>query len=130
MRIKIIVIGKLREKYFKDMEAEYLKRLSRFHKIEIKELPEECKIDTPSETEIEKALSKEAEKIIASFSRNSYKIALAIEGKNLSSEEFSSLLDNAERSGKTDVDFVIGGSQPITFLIQRSRCSAMREFSS
>ncbi|HEM3578006.1 TPA: 23S rRNA (pseudouridine(1915)-N(3))-methyltransferase RlmH [Streptococcus suis] len=110
MKIKLITVGKLKEKYLKDGIAEYSKRLGRFTKLELIELADEKTPDKASQAENEQILKKEAERIIAKIGDRDYVIALVIEGKQFPSEEFSKKLSDIAVSGYSDITFIIGGS--------------------
>ncbi|TCD45480.1 23S rRNA (pseudouridine(1915)-N(3))-methyltransferase RlmH [Streptococcus sp. X16XC17] len=110
MKIKIITVGKLKEKYLKDGIAEYSKRLSRFTKLEMIELPDEKTPDKASQAENQQILEKEASRILSKIGELDYVFALAIEGKQFPSEEFSQLLADVTMRGFSDVTFIIGGS--------------------
>ena len=94
MKIKLVTVGKLKEKYLKDGIAEYAKRLSRFSKLEIVELADEKTPDKASELENQQILEKEGSRILAKVSEREFVVALAIEGKQFPSEEFSSILND------------------------------------
>ncbi len=110
MKVKIIAIGKIKEKYLKDGIAEYSKRLSRFTKFEILELPDEKTPDNASQAQNQQILEKEGQRIIQKISPREFVIVLAIEGKQLSSEKFSQILSDAQIKGYSDITFIIGGS--------------------
>ena len=110
MKVKIIAVGKLKEKYLKDGIAEYGKRMSRFAKFEIVELPDEKTPDNASDAQNHQIMEKEGERILAKISDRDYVIVLAIEGKQLPSEEFSKVIADATLRGYSDIVFVIGGS--------------------
>ena len=110
MKVKIIAIGKLKEKYLKDGIAEYGKRMSRFAKFEIVELADEKTPDNASAAQNQQIMEKEGERILAKISERDYVIVLAIEGKQLSSEAFSQIIADATLRGYSDIVFVIGGS--------------------
>ena len=110
MKINIICVGKLKEKYLKDAIDEYSKRLKRFCTFSIIELPDEKISDNPSEAEERKVLKTEGEKILKAIQSDDYVFALCVEGKEISSEKFAKELSNLMLSGKSTVDFVIGGS--------------------
>ena len=106
MKIKIIALGKIKEKFLKDGIDEFLKRLHPYTPIEIVELqPIEIK-----DEQITKALDEEAEKILANIKSDSYVITLEINGKQLSSEEFASKINEITISGISELTFVIGSS--------------------
>ena len=111
IKINIICIGKIKEKYFTDAIAEYAKRLTAFCKFNIVELSEErIKSNTPNQSQIDEVISSEGKRIMQKISPSDYVVAMCIEGKLMSSEELSKLIDNASVSGKSTVDFIIGGS--------------------
>ena len=110
MKIKLVTVGKLKENYLKDGIAEYTKRLSRFSKLEIVELADEKTPDKASEVENQQILEKEGNRILAKISEREFVVALAIEGKQFASEEFSSILSDITVRGFSDITFVIGGS--------------------
>lgn len=110
MKVKIIAVGKLKEKYLKDGIAEYGKRMSRFAKFEIVELPDEKTPDNVSEAQNHQIMEKEGDRILAKISERDYVIVLAIEGKQFPSEEFSRIIADTTLRGYSDIVFVIGGS--------------------
>jgi len=107
--IKIIVVGKLKEKYLVDGCNEYLKRLSAFGKVQVIELDEVRLPEKPSQGQIEAALSNEGEKILEK-AKGSTIIALCVEGEMLSSEQLAAKLDDLEVKGSGNISFVIGSS--------------------
>lgn len=110
LRIQIITVGKIKEKYLKDGIAEYLKRLERYAHIEIVEVPDEQTPDGASDSEVSMIKAKEALHIQKFIKEDTYLIALAIEGKMLSSEELADKIESLALSGKSHITFVIGGS--------------------
>ncbi|MBQ2968488.1 MAG: 23S rRNA (pseudouridine(1915)-N(3))-methyltransferase RlmH [Clostridia bacterium] len=110
MKIKMIVLGKLKEKYLKDGIGEYVKRMSRFCDTEIIELNDEKIPDNPSQSEEKTVLAKEAERIKKHIGQKDYVISLCVEGKQLTSEELASKMSDISLSGYSTVDFIIGGS--------------------
>ena len=110
MKIKIVTVGKLKEKYLKDGIAEYGKRISRFAKLEMIELTDEKTPDKASELENQKILETEGERILSKIGERDFVIVLAIEGKTLSSEELSKQLEQASIKGYSTLTFIIGGS--------------------
>lgn len=106
MRIKIIALGKIKEKFLKDGIDEFLKRLTPYTAMEIVELtPVEIK-----DNQIEKALLEEGEKILANIKPDSYVITMEILGKQLSSEDFAAKINEITISGISELVFVIGSS--------------------
>ena len=110
MKIKIVTVGKLKEKYLRDGIAEYSKRLSRFANLEMIELADEKTPDRASDSENQKILELEGTRILSKIDDRDFVIVLAIEGKTLSSEEFSKQLEQAPINGFSTLTFVIGGS--------------------
>lgn len=110
MNIKIITVGKLKEKYLKQGIAEYVKRLGSYCKLEIIEVNDEKVPENLSEKEMEQVKDKEGERILAKISETSYVFALAINGKQYDSVEFSKAIEQLGIRGKSDLIFVIGGS--------------------
>ena len=110
MKIKIVTVGKLKEKYLKDGIAEYSKRISRFAAVEMIELADEKTPDRASDSENAKILDLEGNRILSKIGDREFVIVLAIEGKTLSSEEFSKQLEQASINGYSTLTFVIGGS--------------------
>ena len=110
MKIKIVTVGKLKEKYLKDGIAEYTKRISRFTKLEMIELADEKTPDKASELENQKILETEGARILSKVGERDFVVVLAIEGKTFSSEEFSKQLEQASIKGYSTLTFIIGGS--------------------
>ena len=108
MNIKIISVGKLKEKYLVQGISEYTKRLSKYCKITLVEVPDEKAPEKLSE--MIQVKEKEGERILAKIKEQEYVFALAINGKNPSSEDFAAALDKLQTSGKSQFVFVIGGS--------------------
>jgi len=109
-RVSIICVGKLKEKFYTEAAAEYVKRLQRHCKLELIELPETRLSEDPSPAEIQKALSGEAAQIWEKLPKGGAVVAMCIEGKPCSSEELSRRLADFGVAGKTQVTFLIGGS--------------------
>ncbi len=109
INVKLITVGNLKEQYLRDAAAEYTKRLGGFCKFEEIQLKEEKLSDDPSDGEIKNALDREAAKIISELSPKELKIAMCVEGRQFSSEEFSEKLDLAAREYGS-VCFIIGSS--------------------
>ena len=109
LNIQVICIGKIKEKYLKDAIDEYSKRLSKYCKLEILELPDEKIPDKLSEKLIDEIKEKECSNIINHFKKDSYKIALDLKGKQLSSVDFSKKLEDISLIN-SNITFIIGGS--------------------
>ena len=111
LRVNIICIGKIKEKYFTDAVSEYSKRLGAFCKFSIIDLPEEkIRSNTPNRARIDEVLLSEGRRILQKVGGSDYVFAMCIEGRQLSSEELSETLQNISVSGKSTADFIIGGS--------------------
>ena len=109
-KVTILCVGKLKEKFYTEASAEYLKRLQRHCKCEIVELAEYRLPEDPSPAEIQKALATEAAAIREKLPRGGAVIAMCIEGKTCSSEELSRRMADFAVQGKTQLTFLIGGS--------------------
>lgn len=107
MKIKIIALGKIKEKFLKDGIDEFLKRLTPYTTVEIVELQP---VEIKDENLTKKALEQEGEKILANIKPNSYVITLEILGKQLSSEEFANKINEITNEGVGELVFVIGSS--------------------
>lgn len=110
MKITLVTVGKIKEKYFTMAIDEYSKRLSRYVKLDIVEVPDEKTPDGASETEEENIRIKEGEKILKNVKDDSYVVTLEIEGKMLDSVELSEKINQIGVSGKGHITFIIGGS--------------------
>ena len=110
MNISIITVGKLKEKYLRQGIEEYLKRLTAYAKVEMVEVADEKAPEELSELEMLQVKQKEGERILSKISQDTFVIALAIQGKLLSSEELAKNLDQLATYGKSKIAFVIGGS--------------------
>lgn len=110
MKISLICVGKLKEKYFVDGVKEYSKRLSRYCNLEIIELPDEKTPDNASESMEEIIKKKEGERILKSIKEESYCIVLAIEGVQITSEQLADRIQSLGVTGTSHISFVIGGS--------------------
>lgn len=107
MKIKIIALGKIKEKFLKDGIDEFLKRLTPYTSIEIIEL---APVEIKDENLTQRALEQESEKILANIKPDSYVITLEIQGKQLSSEDFASKINEITINGINELVFVIGSS--------------------
>lgn len=120
LRINIICIGKIKETYWTDALAEYAKRLSAFCRFQITELNEErIKSNTPNAAQISEVLTAEGRRILQKTGAADYVVALCIEGKLLSSEALAAVLHDTAVSGKSTVDFIIGGSYGLSEAVKQ-----------
>ena len=110
MKITILTVGKIKEKYLKDAIAEYAKRLSRYCKLEIVEVADEKTIENASQVLETQIRDKEAERLMKYIREDAYVITLEIKGKQLTSEELSEKINQLGIQGKSHIIFVIGGS--------------------
>lgn len=110
MRIRIILVGKVRERYVRDGVAEYLKRLGPNAHVELVELQDEPVPETWSEKELAAARRAEAERILKTLRENEYVVALDIRGTEMSSEDLSRWIQDRALSGDPNLAFVIGGT--------------------
>ena len=119
LNVKIYVTGTLKEQYYKDAIAEYKKRLGAYCKLDIIEYKEYKLPDEPSQKQIEQALAFEGQRILADVSPRAYKIAMCVEGKQLSSEEFAEKLD-AISTSHGEVAIIIGSSFGLSDEVKRA----------
>ena len=110
MNITIIGVGKIKEKYLKLGIDEFSKRLTKYCKLDVIELDDEKYPENLSEKDMLIVKDKEGKKILSKIKNNSYVIALAIDGKNLSSEELADTMSKLAVRGNSHITFVIGGS--------------------
>ena len=110
MKITILCVGKVKEKFYRDGIEEFVKRLSRYCKLEIIEVADEKTDENASETEIRLVKEKEGEKLLKNIKDDAYVITLCIDGKQLDSEELSEKIEKLGVQGTSHIYFVIGGS--------------------
>lgn len=110
LSVKIICVGKMREKYFVDAFQEYARRLSAYCSFECTELQETRLPPSPGERELSAALDKEATAILKALPKDAYVVALCVEGRKLSSEQLAEMVRERENSGRPRICFLIGGS--------------------
>ena len=110
LNIKIIATGDVKENYLRDAIKEYQKRLGAWAKIEEIVLKEERLSESPSQSEIERALECEEKRILERLTPRSYVIAMCVEGKQLSSEELATKISEITNTGKSEIVFIIGSS--------------------
>ncbi|MBR5597024.1 MAG: 23S rRNA (pseudouridine(1915)-N(3))-methyltransferase RlmH [Lachnospiraceae bacterium] len=110
MKITIVSVGKIKEKFYRDAIDEYAKRLSKYCKFEIIEVSDEKTPEKCSEVEEQLILSKEADKILKHIRQDMFVYVLAIKGKKLDSVAFANEINQLGLSGKSSIAFVIGGS--------------------
>lgn len=118
MKISIITVGRLKEKYLKQGIDEYLKRLSAYAKVEIIEVADEKAPEHLSEAEMEEVKRKEGERILSHLSEDTYIITLEISGRMLNSEQLAAKIDELGTYGKSKLAFIIGGSLGLSKEVQ------------
>ncbi len=114
MRITILCVGKCKERFYSDAAAEYLKRLSRYVKMQIIEVDDEKTPDGASERETELILDKEAARLEKHIPDDAYVVALAVGGKEYTSPEFADRINKLALGGRSHIIFIIGGSLGLT----------------
>lgn len=110
MKIGIVCVGKIKEKFYREALEEYLKRLSRYCKTEVLEVADEQTPDKASLPEEERIKKKEGDRLLAKIKEDAFVITLEIQGEKMDSLTFAEMLKKAALSGKSHIQFVIGGS--------------------
>lgn len=110
MKITVVCVGKIKEKYFRDAVAEYAKRLSKYCKLEIIEVPDEKTPDHASDTLEEQIKEKEAERILKYIKEDAYVYSLEILGEKPDSVDLARQIEQLGIQGKSHIQFIIGGS--------------------
>jgi len=119
MKISIITVGKLKEKYLKQGIEEYVKRLRNYAKVEVIEVRDEKAPETLSEAEMVAVKKKEGERLLAHVQPDMHVITLEINGKMLNSEQLASKMNELAIYGKSKIAFVIGGSLGLSEAVQK-----------
>ena len=110
MKITILSVGKVKEKFYRDAILEFSKRLSRYCKLEIIEVADEKTQEDASETEIKIVKEKEGERLLKNIKDDAFVVCLCIDGKQLDSEELSQKIEKLGVQGTSHICFIIGGS--------------------
>ena len=110
MRITIVTVGKVKEKFYRDAISEYVKRLGRYCTLEILEVADEKTPDSAAPALEQQIIEKEGARILSCIREDAYVIALAIQGKQRSSEQLAAHMNELTVRGKSNICFVIGGS--------------------
>ena len=110
MKIQILCVGKVKEKFYRDAISEFEKRLSRYCKLEILEVADEQTPEEASDALKEQIKSKEGARLLAKIKPDAFVVTLEILGKKMNSEEFSSFMERAAMQHKGQLVFIIGGS--------------------
>ncbi|MBE6673473.1 MAG: 23S rRNA (pseudouridine(1915)-N(3))-methyltransferase RlmH [Ruminococcaceae bacterium] len=119
LSIKIIAIGDLKEKYLRDACEEYKKRLGAWARVEEIALKEERLPDNPTESQIKAGLEAEEKKILEKISPKAYVIAMCVEGKQLSSEEYAKKIEEITNTGYSEIVLIIGSSFGMTDTVKQ-----------
>ena len=119
LSIKIIAIGDLKEKYLRDACEEYKKRLGAWARVEEIILKEERLPDNPTEAQIKAGLFAEEKRILEKISPKAYVIAMCVEGKQLSSEEYAAKIEEITNTGYSEIVLIIGSSFGMTDTVKQ-----------
>ncbi len=119
LAVKLICVGKMRERFYTEAFEEYRKRLQSLCRLELVEIAEQRLGDAPSPREIEAALEKEGAEILKAIPADAYTVALCVEGEQMPSEGMAELIRVRENSGKPKLCFVIGGSYGLAGSVKR-----------
>lgn len=128
MKITVLTVGKIKEKYYRDAVAEYEKRLSKYATINIIEVPDEKTKENPSDAELFQILETEGNKLLSKIPESAYVIALDIAGKKYDSVGFSKFIEEKMNTGNSHLLFVIGGSLGLSYGVKK-RADAKISFS-
>lgn len=119
MKITLITVGKIKEAYWRDAILEYSKRLSRYCRLEILEGADEKTPDHAHPAQVEAVLSKEGTRIMKWIKEDAYVIALAVEGRRLSSEKLADKIMSLGVNGVSHITFIIGGSLGLSEVVMK-----------
>ncbi len=114
LKITVVAVGKIKEKFYTQAVDEYAKRLSAYCRFEVLEVKDEKTPDNPTAVEKQQVLSKEAQRIIAKIPKGAKVISLCVEGKQMTSEGFADVLSKTALEGTSNIAFVIGGSMGLS----------------
>ena len=119
LTVSVLAVGRLKDRFYEDAAAEYVKRLGAYAKVNIIEVKAADLPENPSAAEIENALLKEGRALLSKLPQTAFVAALCIEGKQYSSEDMATLLSNAALRGDSHVVFIIGGSYGLSDEVKR-----------
>jgi 23S rRNA (pseudouridine1915-N3)-methyltransferase len=125
MKMTVITVGKIKEKFFADAIKEYEKRLSKYCQLKIVEVSDEKAPETLSDREMELVKDKEGERILAKIKDTQHVITLEIKGGQMTSEAFSERLSVLALHGASDIVFVIGGSLGLSDVVMKRSNEAL-----
>lgn len=110
MKIDILCVGRIKEKFFNDAIAEYSKRMTRYAKLQVIEVKDEKTPDNASDKETDAIKRIEADRLLGYINPSAYIVTLCIEGKQYSSEEFAGIISKLENDSVSHIQLIIGGS--------------------
>ena len=110
LQINILYVGNIKDKFYAEAVQEYEKRLSAFCKIKNIELKEEKPPESPSDAEIALVIKKEGDRLLEAMPKKGYKIALCVEGTQISSEDLAKKIESVTVAGDSEITFIIGGA--------------------
>ena len=119
MQFNIVYVGNIKDKYLAEAAAEYEKRLGAYGTVKSTELKEEKITDGASAAEIAAAIEREGERILAAIPQKSYKIALCVEGREMSSEEYAAFLGKV-KDASAQITFIVGGAFGLSEKVKRT----------
>ncbi|MBE6915537.1 MAG: 23S rRNA (pseudouridine(1915)-N(3))-methyltransferase RlmH [Ruminococcaceae bacterium] len=119
LKINVLCVGKLKEKFYLSACEEYLKRIGAYASISVGEIPEIPMTDTASRAQIEQSLAREAEQVLKKIPKGAYVIPLCIEGELMSSEQLAKKLGEIQVQGSSCICFLIGGSNGLSEEVKR-----------
>lgn len=125
MRVTLVAVGKIKEKFFADAVGEYTKRLSKYCKLEILQVADEKAPEKAGEEQKRQIKEREGQRILAQIKDGAYVIALAIEGEMPDSEGLAEKIERLGIAGKSQVVFVIGGSLGLSEAVLRRANEAL-----
>lgn len=114
MKLSVLAVGRIRESFFRDAVSEYTKRIGRYAKIEIREIPDEPVPERLSAAQIRQCKEKEGRRILEKQNASAYRIALCIDGTRMDSKAFSARLEEIMSRGISRIEFIIGGSNGLS----------------
>ena len=120
MKITILAVGKIKEAFFRDAAAEYIKRLSRFCELTVTEVADEPAPERASEAQCRQIMEREGERLLKASNPKAYHIVLAVDGKKKSSKAFAAELERLTLSGYSQIEFFIGGSLGLSEAVLRA----------
>ena len=120
MNVKILCVGKIKEKFYRDAIDEYVKRLSKYCSVTVTEVPDEKTSENASDTEIDIVKDKEGERLLKLIPDNSYKVVLDLKGTMLTSVELANKISDVFTYQNSNISFIIGGSLGLSDAVLKS----------